>query len=112
MSDYPENRKLKQYRKRIREYIRNSSYPLLARLLVVLLGFIFLFVGFLLLFLPGPAFLFIPLGLLLLATEFNWAKSLINKIVNSSQSLIGRLKNKKRDARRKRDEEKETLVNK
>jgi hypothetical protein len=30
--------------------------------------------------LPGPAFIFIPLGLAILATEFIWAKNLLAKV--------------------------------
>jgi uncharacterized membrane protein len=95
MSEYRDSKKLEKYRKQIREFIRNSSYPLLARILIVLLGCIFLLFGILLLFLPGPAFLFIPLGLILLATEFKWAKFLINKVAGFSRSLFRQIRKKR-----------------
>ena len=36
--------------------------------------------GILLIVLPGPAILVIPIGLAILATEFVWAKKLMDKI--------------------------------
>ncbi len=42
-------------------------------------GSVFAF-GILLIVLPGPAILVIPVGLAILATEFVWAKKLMNKI--------------------------------
>lgn len=39
-----------------------------------------LLVGVLLIFLPGPAFIVVPAGLAILATEFGWAKELLGKV--------------------------------
>src|SRR5947209_7219337 len=44
-------------------------------LTVSVLGFGTLLAGVAMLVLPGPAIVFIPLGLAILATEFRWAKS-------------------------------------
>ena len=49
------------------------------KLIVGVVGFTILFIGLLLIFLPGPAFIIIPAGLGILATEFVWARNLLTK---------------------------------
>ncbi|HKP37565.1 MAG TPA: PGPGW domain-containing protein [Pyrinomonadaceae bacterium] len=49
------------------------------RLVVGVIGFTVLLVGVAMIVLPGPAFLVIPLGLAILATEFVWAEALLKK---------------------------------
>lgn len=39
-----------------------------------------LIAGIVMLVLPGPAFIFIPLGLAILATEFRWARNCLSRI--------------------------------
>lgn len=50
------------------------------RIIVAVVGFTVLLIGIALLVLPGPAFIVIPLGLAILATEFVWAKRLLKKV--------------------------------
>lgn len=50
------------------------------RLIVAGIGFTMLLAGLAMIVLPGPAFIFIPAGLALLATEFMWAKKLLEKV--------------------------------
>ncbi len=50
------------------------------RLLVTAVGFTILFIGVLMIVLPGPAFVFIPAGLAILATEFVWARRLLQRV--------------------------------
>ena len=50
------------------------------RLLVAVIGFTMIAVGLAMVVLPGPAFIFIPAGLAILATEFIWAKKLLQKV--------------------------------
>lgn len=40
----------------------------------IVLGFVFLAIGLVFILLPGPAVIFIPLGLALLSLHFSWAK--------------------------------------
>ena len=49
------------------------------RIVVAVVGFTVLLFGIALIVLPGPAFIVIPLGLAILATEFMWARSLLQK---------------------------------
>jgi uncharacterized protein (TIGR02611 family) len=50
------------------------------RLIVAVLGFTVLLAGGAMIVLPGPAFIVIPLGLAILATEFVWARNLLKKV--------------------------------
>lgn len=49
------------------------------RLIIIVVGFTVLLLGVAMILLPGPAFIMIPLGLGILATEFVWARILLNK---------------------------------
>jgi tellurite resistance protein TerC len=50
------------------------------RLIVIIVGFTVLLIGVAMILLPGPAFVVIPLGLSILATEFIWARTWLNKL--------------------------------
>jgi uncharacterized protein (TIGR02611 family) len=50
------------------------------RLVITVIGFTFLAVGLAMVVLPGPAVVVIPLGLAILATEFIWAKKLLDRV--------------------------------
>jgi len=50
------------------------------RIVVAVIGGTVLLLGVALVFLPGPAFLVIPAGLAILATEFAWAKNWMDKV--------------------------------
>jgi len=50
------------------------------KLVVAVVGFTMLIAGIAMIVLPGPAFIFIPAGLAILATEFLWAKKLLQKL--------------------------------
>ena len=69
------------------------------RVIVVIVGSTVLLAGIALLVLPGPAFVVIPAGLAILATEFVWARRLLRRIRNEAGSigkaLIGKAENSK-----------------
>ena len=50
------------------------------KLIVAVIGFTILIIGIFMIVLPGPAFIVIPLGLAILATEFVWAKKWLDKM--------------------------------
>ncbi|MFZ3072248.1 MAG: PGPGW domain-containing protein [Thermodesulfobacteriota bacterium] len=50
------------------------------RLIIITIGFTVLLFGIALIVLPGPAFIVIPAGLAILATEFLWAKRLLKQV--------------------------------
>jgi tellurite resistance protein TerC len=63
------------------------------RLIVIVLGFTVLLIGIAMIALPGPAFIVIPLGLAILASEFVWARLLLSKI----KSKISNAKSRRRE---------------
>jgi len=52
---------------------------MLRRVVVSIIGGTIVLIGVALLVLPGPAFIVIPLGLLILASEFAWARRLLRR---------------------------------
>ena len=66
---------------------RNRSSPVWRRVFVLFAGGAILGIGLILLVLPGPAIIFIPLGLAILATEFRWARKWL---LTARQWLRGR----------------------
>ena len=62
------------------------------RLIVAVIGFTVLLIGIALIVLPGPATIVIPLGLLILATEFVWARRLLKKFKDTVKSYTGEKK--------------------
>ena len=56
------------------QFRRKKASPVWRRVIVFLAGGVILTVGVIMLILPGPAIIFIPLGLAILATEFRWAR--------------------------------------
>jgi uncharacterized protein (TIGR02611 family) len=66
----------------------------LPRVIVVTAGFFVLLAGLAMLFLPGPAILVIPIGLAILSLEFVWAERLLDKALESGETVggwVGRL---------------------
>jgi tellurite resistance protein TerC len=53
--------------------------PMVRKIIVTVIGTTILLVGVVLIVLPGPAFIVIPIGLGILATEFVWAKRVIKR---------------------------------
>lgn len=60
---------------------QRPTHPFDARKLVVtVVGGTVVLLGLLLLVLPGPAFVVLPLGLAILATEFVWARRMLGRV--------------------------------
>ena len=57
-----------------------KTFKRIKRIIVAVIGFSILALGIVLIVLPGPAFIIIPIGLAVLATEFVWAKKLLEKV--------------------------------
>jgi hypothetical protein len=58
----------------------------LRKLIIALIGGTVLLIGVALIVLPGPAFIVIPIGLAILATEFAWAQ----RAVARARSMVAR----------------------
>lgn len=54
-----------------------KRFPFLQKVMIAVVGFTVLLIGIAMIILPGPAFIVIPLGLAILATEFLWARRLL-----------------------------------
>lgn len=64
---------------------RHRRRPRPIRALYVVAGFTVLVIGLIMLIAPGPAFVFIPLGLALLSLEFAWAERLLDKAIEKGE---------------------------
>jgi len=60
------------------------------RLAVGVIGTTVILLGIALLFLPGPAFVVIPVGLAILASEFVWARRMMRRLKASTVELVRR----------------------
>lgn len=58
----------------------NITLKSLKRIVVAVVGFTIIIIGVLMIVLPGPAFIIIPLGLAILASEFIWARKILDKV--------------------------------
>jgi len=60
----------------------------LRKLVIAIIGGTVLLIGVALIVLPGPAFIVIPVGLAILATEFAWAR----RAVTRAKAMVGKKK--------------------
>jgi tellurite resistance protein TerC len=58
----------------------------LRKLIIAIIGGTVLLIGVALIVLPGPAFIVIPVGLAILATEFAWARSALAR----AKAMVGK----------------------
>ena len=61
------------------------------RMVILVVGLTVVGVGIALLVLPGPAFIVIPVGLGILATEFAWARHLLHAARDRARSMVNGL---------------------
>jgi len=57
------------------------------KVVISVIGFTVLLIGLAMVFLPGPAFVVIPIGLGILATEFIWAKNWLHRIKSKASNI-------------------------
>lgn len=57
------------------------------RIFTIIIGMTILAIGILMIVLPGPAIVFVPLGLTILATEYLWARIWLDKIKKKSDEI-------------------------
>ena len=58
------------------------------RVIVSVVGVTVLLIGIALLVLPGPAFVVIPVGLAILATEYAWARRWLRKVRRMASNVV------------------------
>jgi len=57
------------------------------KVVISVIGFIVLLIGLAMVFLPGPAFIVIPIGLGILAAEFIWVRKWLHRIKSRSSNI-------------------------
>ena len=85
--------------KKMRHWLHlDKFHPTIRKVVVGIVGGIFFIAGIVMLVTPGPAIVFIPLGLLLLASEFKWAERWMNR----ATACMNRWRKKWRERKRRR----------
>lgn len=67
-----------------------DARPALRRFLIGTIGFSVLFIGVAMIVLPGPAFILVPLGFAILASEFAWAR----RVWRRGRIMVSRVRGK------------------
>ena len=65
-----------------------ENIKVVRRVIVSVIGATVLVIGVALLVLPGPAFIVIPIGLAILATEYAWARRWLRKVRRLASSVV------------------------
>jgi len=68
--------------------LSKANFRTAKRIVAVVIGSTVTLIGVALLVLPGPAFIVIPIGLSILATEFLWARRLLKKAREMATNLV------------------------
>ena len=75
-----------------------DNIKVVRRVIVSVVGATVLLIGIALLVLPGPAFVVIPIGLAILATEYAWARRWLRKVRRIASDVVsGRKRTAVRD---------------
>ncbi len=67
-----------------------ENIKIVKRVIVSVVGATVLLIGIALLVLPGPAFIVIPVGLAILATEYAWARRWLKKVRRIASNVVSR----------------------
>jgi uncharacterized protein (TIGR02611 family) len=65
-----------------------DNIKIVRRVIVSVIGATVLLIGIALLVLPGPAFIVIPVGLAILATEYTWARRWLRKVRRMASNVM------------------------
>ena len=71
---------------------QHSKFRFAIRIVIAVVGGTMTLIGIALIVLPGPAFIVIPLGLSILATEFVWARGFLKKAREMAQRVASKSK--------------------
>ena len=86
--------------KRVLSLWNVENIKIVRRIIVSVVGATVLLIGIALLVLPGPAFVVIPVGLAILATEYAWARRWLKRARQiASDAVSGRERATPRDSR-------------
>ena len=74
--------------KRLFSVLNLANIKIVKRVIVSVVGATVLLIGIALLVLPGPAFVVIPVGLAILATEYAWARRWLKKARRIASNVV------------------------
>jgi tellurite resistance protein TerC len=74
--------------KRLSKIWNTENIKFVRRVIVSVMGATILLLGIALLVLPGPAFIVIPLGLAILASEYAWARRWLKKVREMASDVV------------------------
>jgi uncharacterized protein (TIGR02611 family) len=74
--------------KRISNLWSTENIKIVRRVIVSVVGATVLLIGVALLVLPGPAFIVIPVGLAILATEYAWARRWLKRVRQMATNVV------------------------
>jgi tellurite resistance protein TerC len=78
------------------------TYKIARRIVITIVGSTILLLGIIMIVTPGPAFVFIPVGLAILGLEFAWARSWLRRLRESISSNNSNARAKRAQAHRQR----------
>ena len=64
-----------------------TAFRHVRRVVILVIGITVMLIGVALIFLPGPAVVVIPAGLAILATEFLWARRILDRLKDGAVSV-------------------------
>lgn|ERR687891_366178 len=82
---------------RLRNLWNLENIKIVRRIIVSVVGATVLLIGIALLVLPGPAFIVIPIGLAILATEYAWARRWLNRARQIASGVVSGRKDATQD---------------
>jgi hypothetical protein len=86
--------------KRLLNFWNVENIKIVRRVIISVVGATILLIGIALLVLPGPAFIVIPVGLAVLATEYAWARRWLKKVRTMASNVVSaRSRTAPRDSR-------------
>jgi tellurite resistance protein TerC len=74
--------------KRLSSIWNVENIKVVRRVIISVIGATALLIGVALLVLPGPAFIVIPIGLAILATEYAWARRWLKKVRRMASNVV------------------------
>lgn len=78
----------RSWMKRLSSIWNVENIKVVRRVIVSVIGATVLLIGVALLVLPGPAFIVIPIGLAILATEYAWARRWLKKVRQMASNVV------------------------
>ena len=93
--EHPIAARKRAWQQRLNEKFGLDRMPVIRKLVYSVIGITILLIGIVMIVLPGPAFIVIPLGLAVLASEYAWAR----RIIRRGRVFVGRRVGKKKPPR-------------